>query len=136
MTTVRVDPDDVARELREYVRTNPDVRKDRYQDPDRDPVAGACYVLAEAYFHAHGGTDSELKIYRLDWSDVYEDANGAHWFLREGDTEADVVVDLSLPTPADGDGVPWDRARHRAFITGYTPSNRTQQVLDALGLTV
>jgi hypothetical protein len=135
MTTVRVEPDDVARDLREYVRAHPDVRKDRYQDPDRDPVAGACYVLAEAYFHAKGGTDSELEVYRLDWSDVYEDAGGAHWFLCD-DAEDHTVIDLSLPTPADGDGVPWDRARHRAFITGYTPSNRTQQVLDALGIAV
>ncbi|WP_049986841.1 hypothetical protein [Halobellus rufus] len=132
MTTVQVEPDDVARELREYVRTHPEVRKERYQNPDHDPIEGACYVLAEAYFHAKGGTDSDLEAYRLDWGDVYDDADGAHWFLREDETHT--VIDLSLPTPSHGDDVPWDKARHRAFITGYTASNRTQRVLDALGL--
>jgi len=122
-----VEPDDDARRLREYIREHPDVRKDRYADYD-DPVEGACYVLAEAYFHCRGGTDSPFDVYRLDWGDIYDDADGAHWFLRDGET----VVDLSLPTPADGRHVPWERARRRAFITGYDPSNRTEQVLDAI----
>ena len=34
----------------------------------------------------------------------------------------------------DGVDVPWTQARHRAFITGYTPSNRTRRTLEALGL--
>lgn len=129
MTVVLVAPDDIAQQLREYVRAHPDIRKDEYDHYD-DPVEGACYVLAEAYFHACGGEESGLEVHRLDWSDVYEDAGGAHWFLRRGDT----VVDLSLPTPADGDDVPWDAARRRAFITGYTPSNRAQRVLTALDI--
>ncbi|EMA17195.1 hypothetical protein [Haloarcula amylolytica] len=54
--------------------------------------------------------------------------------LSEHKAEGDTVVDLSLPTPSDGDDVPWDDARRRAFITGYTPSNRAQRVLTALGL--
>lgn len=129
MTDVLVEPDDTARDLREYIREHPDVRTDQYQTTG-DPIQGACYVLAEAYFHARGGTNSDLDVYRLDWGDVSDDGAGAHWFLREGDT----VIDLSLPTPAHGDGVPWDQARHRAFITGYTPSNRTHRVLDALDI--
>jgi len=129
MASAVVAPDDTARELREYVRDNPDVRKAEYDHYD-DPVEGACYVLAEAYFHAKGGEASDLEVCRLDWGDVYDDADGAHWFLRDGDT----IVDLSLPTPADGDDVPWHLATHRAFITGYTPSNRTERVLGALGL--
>ncbi|MDS0280286.1 hypothetical protein NDI85_21105 [Halomicroarcula sp. S1AR25-4] len=131
MPDVVVEPDPTAQRLREYVRNNPDIRKDEYDHYD-DPIEGACYVLAEAYFHAMGGdTDSDLDVYRLDWGDVYDDAGGAHWFLRRDDT----IVDLSLPTPAHGDDVPWDVAQHRAFITGYTPSNRTQRVLTALELT-
>lgn len=129
MREVLVEPDETARRLRHFVREHPDVRKDEYDHHD-DPVEGACYVLAEAYFHAQGGEDSGLEVYRLDWSDIYDDAVGAHWYLRDGD----VVLDLSLPTPADGEGVPWDEARHRAFITGYSPSNRTQRLLDSLNI--
>jgi hypothetical protein len=44
------------------------------------------------------------------------------------------VIDLSLPAPKDGVDVPWNQARHRAFLTGYTPSNRTQSALEAVGL--
>ena len=123
-----VEPDDDARRLREYVRAHPGVRKDEYNHYD-DPIEGACYVLAEAYFHLRGGTDSPLDVYRLDWADVYDmGGEGAHWFLRDGDD----IVDLSLPTPEHGHQIPWDEARHRAFITGYEPSNRTARVLEAL----
>ncbi|SNZ18153.1 hypothetical protein SAMN06269185_3264 [Natronoarchaeum philippinense] len=131
MTNVFVEPDDTAAQLREYVRSNPGVRKDEYDYDDVDPVEGACYLLAEAYFHATSGRDA-FDVYRLDWSEVSPDYEGAHWFLRR--TADDIVVDLSLPTPEDGVDVPWDVARHRAFITGYTPSNRTQTALSALGL--
>lgn len=129
MHDVIVAPDDTACRLREYVRDHPDVRHDDYRDCD-DPLQESCYVLAEAYFHARGGAASSLEVYRLDWADVSDDGVGAHWFLRADDT----VIDLSLPTPAHGDTIPWDRAQHRAFITGYTPSNRTQRVLDALDI--
>jgi len=132
MPDVLVEPSDTAAVLREYVRENPGIRKDGYDIDDVDPVEGACYVLAEAYFHAQGGTDSTLEVYRLDWSDVDENATGAHWFLRQDDGHT--VIDLSLPSPSAGNAVPWNQARHRAFITGYTPSNRTQRVLDALNI--
>ncbi|AXR78999.1 hypothetical protein [Natrarchaeobaculum sulfurireducens] len=125
---ILVEPDDTARRLREYVRNNPDVRHDDYETDGVDPIREACYVLSEAYFHARGGTDSNLEVYCIGWDDVYDDADGAHWFLRDGET----VIDLSLPTPAYGEDVPWDQARHRAFITGYTPSKRTSAVLAAL----
>ncbi|SEO70676.1 hypothetical protein SAMN05216388_101759 [Halorientalis persicus] len=129
MTDVLVEPDDTAERLRDYVRAHPDVRKDQYSGYD-DPIMGACYVLAESYFHSMGGTDSDLEVYRLGWDDVDPSYDGSHWFLRNAD---DAVIDLSLPTPEDGD-VPWDVAKHRAFITGYEPSNRAQRVLEALNL--
>jgi len=124
---ILVEPDDVARQLRDYVRDHPDVRKDRYAG-EGDPIEGACYVLAEAYFHLRGGTESPFDVYRLDWGEVYDGVEGAHWFLRDGDD----IVDLSLPNPEDGSDVPWDVGRHRAFITGYEPSNRTERVLEDL----
>jgi hypothetical protein len=130
MTTVAIAPDAIARRLRAYVRANPDVRKAEYSGYD-DPVEGACYVLAEAYFHAHGGLASGLDVYRLDWGDIYPDADAAHWFLRDDET----IIDLSLPSAADGADVPFAEAQRRAFITGYSqPSNRTERVLEALDL--
>lgn len=130
MTEILVEPDDIAKQLREYVREHPDVCKEEYRN-EEDPIQGACYVLSEAYFHANGGTDSGLEVYRIGWDDVYADGAGAHWFLRD---EADRVIDLSLPTPAYGQDVPWNEARHRAFITGYSPSKRCEHVLDALDI--
>jgi hypothetical protein len=129
---VLVAPDDTADRLRDHVRSHPELVHDDYQDHvDGDPIKQACYLLSEAYFHACGGEDSELEVYRLGWDDVDPAYEGAHWFLRRGE---DVIIDLSLPAPTDGDNVPWEVARHRAFITGYTPSNRTQRVLAALDI--
>jgi hypothetical protein len=127
--TVLVEPDETARRLRQFVRDNPDVRHEDYRDAE-DPVREACYVLAEAYFHAQGGTDSGLDIYCLSWSDVDPDYEGTHWFLRDDDA----VVDLSLPDPAAGETVPWSTATRRAFITGYEPSNRCERALAALDI--
>ncbi|RLM81305.1 hypothetical protein DVK05_09925 [Halorubrum sp. Atlit-8R] len=129
MTDILVEPDDTATRLRDYVREHPSVRKDEYDYDDVDPVQGACYLLAEAYFHATGDRET-YDVHRLDWGDVDPAYEGAHWFLRDGDT----VIDLSLPAPDAGADVPWDQARHRAFITGYTPSNRTKRALEALGI--
>ena len=131
MADVLVEPDDTAARLRDYVRENPSVRKDEYDYDDVDPVQGACYLLAEAYFHATGGRET-YDVYRLDWGAVDPAYEGAHWFLRRSDDG--VIVDLSLSTPDDGVDVPWDQARHRAFITGYTPSNRAARLLTALNL--
>jgi len=131
MTEVLVEPDDTAERLRDYVRNNPDVRHDDYETDDIDPIREACYVLSEAYFHAQGGKDAGYNVYRIGWDDVYDDGVGAHWFLRDSDGR---VIDLSLPTPEYGQNVPWDAGRHRAFITGYEPSKRTKQALDALGI--
>lgn len=127
MTDITVEPDSEAASIRSYVRRHPSVRKERYADTD-DPILGACYVLSEAYFHAQDGTDSGLDIYCLSWSDVADNYDGTHWFLRRGDT----VVDLSLPTPEHGSSIPWDVARRRAFITGYEPSERCQRVLEGV----
>jgi len=124
---VVVEPDETAEQLRSYVRDHPDIVKGQYDHGD-DPILGACYVLAEAYFHTQGGTESGLDIYCLSWNDVDERYEGTHWFLRDDET----VIDLSLPTPSDGDGVPWEMARRRAFITGYDPSARTERVLETI----
>ena len=128
---MRVDvcPDGDAERIREYIREHPGVRLDEYTS-DRDPLHGSCYVAAESYFHAKGGTDSGLGIYCLSWKDVAPGSDATHWFLMDGET----VIDLSLPRPEMGDDVPWDVARKRAFMTGYTPSKRCQRILDDLDL--
>jgi len=131
MTAVLVEPDETAARIREFVRVNQDLRPDEYDGRD-GTVAGLCYVLAESYFHAQGGTDSDLDIYCLSWSDVDPDYGGTHWYLRRGESGA--WVDLGLETAAEGDDVPFGMGTRRAFITGYEPSNRTERVLNALGI--
>jgi hypothetical protein len=129
--TVVVEPDATARHIRNYIRDHPSIRKDQYDDPDT-ALQGSCYVAAEAYFHATGDTDSGLDIHCLSWSDVDPTYEASHWFL----SDADRIIDLSLPTPEHGETVPWSAAQTRAFITGYDPSTRTQRVLDALHIAV
>jgi hypothetical protein len=136
MQSVLVEPDQTAVRLRDYVRDHPDVRHPDYRECD-NPVRESCYVLSEAYFHANGGTASNLDIYCLSWSDVDERYDGTHWFLRRNagdEIHSGPVIDLSLPEPAAGNDVPWDTARRRAFLTGYDPSNRCERVLAALDL--
>lgn len=124
---VFVEPDATARQIREYIRSHPDIRKDEYATPE-DALQGSCYVAAEAYWHADGGADSDLDVCCLSWSDVDPAYDGTHWFLRNENE----IIDLSLSTPAEGDGVPWDTARTRVFITGYEPSQRAQTILEAI----
>jgi len=127
MVGVYVEPDALARQIREYIRENPGIRKEEYATPE-EALHGSCYVAAEAYWHADGAEDSDFDVCCLSWSDVDPSYEGTHWFLRNGDD----VIDLSLPTPADGDGIPWDVARTRVFITGYEPSDRARTILNAI----
>lgn len=137
--TVLVEPDDTAARIRSYVRANPGLVHDDYADAAaEDPLEGACYVLAEAFFYAHGGPGGPYEVYCLSWSDVddvpdeTDETDSTHWYLRRGD--AGPWVDLGLPERADGDAIPFDVGTHRGFIGGYTPSNRCRRVLDALGI--
>jgi len=124
-----VAPDETAERIREFVRNTPELVHDRYQDQDGGAtLQSACYPLSEAYFHAKGGTESDLDIHCLSWADVDENYEGTHWFLSD-DTR---WIDLSLPDPSHGEQIPWQVARRRAFITGYEPSNRAERILDAI----
>ena len=132
---VLVVPDDTARRLRAYVRSNPGVVHEDYREAaSEDPIEGACYTLAECYYHASGGQDSELDIYCLSWADVEgvgDESDSTHWYLKR---RGGPWIDLGLPTPAAGDSVPFDVGRRRAFLTGYEPSNKCERVLDDLGI--
>ena len=130
-TEVRGTPDQTAIDLRQYVRNHPDLVYDEYKPEDERSLNGACYLLSEAYFHAKGGTDSELTIHCLSWNDVVKhETDATHWFLRDGD----VVLDLGLDCLEHAENIPYDAATRRAFITGYEPSNRCERVLSALTL--
>jgi len=131
-TKVCIEPDESARRIREYVREHPDLIYDEFK-PDRErSLEGGCYVLAESYFHAQGGTDSDLEVYCLSWSDVGHSDGGTHWFLRR--SPSGTVVDLGLDRRGQAAHIPFEQATHRAFITGYEPSQRAREVLDALNL--
>lgn len=125
---VHIEPDATARRLRGHVRDNPDLIYDEYKPERERSLDGGCYLLSEAYFHASGGTDSNLTIHCLSWSDVGGD--GTHWFLMCDDS----VVDLGLDTVEQAEHIPYGVATRRAFITGYNPSNRCERVLRALDI--
>lgn len=120
---IHTEPDETARDIREWLRANPSIAKEKY-NAERGSVEGHCYVASEAYFYADGGQDSDLDIYCLSH------ANGTHWFLRNGED----ILDLSIEKPQHGYGIPYDEATKRAFITGYEPSQRAIEVNEALGL--
>jgi len=119
---VFVEPDETARRIREFLRENPEIAKDKYH-AERGSVEGHCYVASEAYFYADGGVESDLDVYCLSHS------HGTHWFLRNGDE----IIDLSIEDPRQGQEILYDQATRRAFITGYTPSNRCKELMDECG---
>ena len=124
-------PDGTAWKLRDYVRRHPELIFDEYQTGEEQSLNGGCYLLSECYFHSNGGTKSGLTIHCLSWDDVVEHETGAtHWFLRDGET----VIDLGLDSLEQADEIPYHAATRRAFITGYEPSQRAKDVLEALDL--
>ena len=131
-TKVRIEPDPMARQIRAYARSNPDLRDGEYDGRD-GTVDGLCYPLAEAYYHAAGGRDSDLRIYCLSWADVDPTYDGTHWYLRDGETGP--WIDLGIERAAYARQIPYDMGRHRSFLTGYDrPSKRATRILEALGV--
>ncbi|MFC7216480.1 hypothetical protein ACFQO4_20690 [Saliphagus sp. GCM10025334] len=129
---IQVEPDATARRIREYARSNPDVVHANGYEGREGTVEGACYCLAESYYHSQGGQDSGLEIHCLSWADVREDGAGTHWFLSDPETGA--WIDLGIEKPWHGTWIPYSEGRTRAFMTGYEPSKRTKRVLEALDL--
>jgi hypothetical protein len=120
-----VEPDETAAEIRQWLREHPEIAKDKYH-AERGSVEGHCYVASEAYFYADGGEDSDLEVYCLSHE------QGTHWFLKN--PERGEILDLSIEAPEDGEHIPYEQATHRAFITGYEPSQRAITINEALDL--
>jgi hypothetical protein len=127
---VLVVPDQDAAAIRSYLREHPELRKDEYatEETAQDPLLGLCYPAAEAYYHLR---DCELEVYCLSWSDVDDDLDGTHWYLREGDGEQR-WIDIALPTMPPVDLPPFEHGTHRGWMTGDDPSKRAQTVLEAV----
>jgi len=125
---VEVCPESVAKRIREYLREHPEIAKGKY-NAQKGSVVGHCYVASEAYFHAKGGQDSNLDIYCLSWGDVDPNYSGTHWYLKGDDW-----IDLSVETVAQAEQIPFENGRRRAFITGYTPSQRAITINEELDL--
>lgn len=126
---VFVVPDETAAAIRDYLREHPELVDDRYSDhvDDESALQALCYPAAEAYYHLNG---CEHEIYCLSWSDVDDDLDGTHWYLRTPDRER--WIDLTLPLMPPVDLPPFEQGTHRGFITGDQPSERAQQVIDAV----
>lgn len=124
---VVVIPDRDALAIRKYLRESPELLKTQY-DNSEDPLEGLCYPAAEAYYHAAG---RKLDVYCLSWEDISEEREGTHWYLRDPDSRE--FIDLGLPFEADIELPPFEVGRRRGFMTGETPSKRTQRVLESLG---
>lgn len=87
------------------------------------PFGGLCYVATEALFHALGGYDCGLRVFRIEEHEGFD-----HWFLRQRDG---TILD---PTVAQFERVPpYDSARGASFRT-RVPSKRAQTLLDRTGL--
>lgn len=125
---VAVIPDDSARRIREFLRDSPDLLKESYEPQSDDPLEGLCYPAAEAYYHVTG---CSLDIYCLSWEMVDPELDGTHWYLRDPETKE--FIDLGLPVDQGVDLPPFEAGRRRGFMTGDTPSKRTQYVLESLG---
>lgn len=129
LTRFVAEPDATAERIREFCRDRPDLLADQYANPEtvENPLPALCYPVAEAYFHANGAYDGPLDVYCLSWSDVDPDYEGTHWFLGDGD----LVIDLT--GPANPGDIPWNMGTRRGFMS-RAPSNRTQEILDALDI--
>ncbi len=125
---VSVIPDRDAFRIREYLRETPDLRKGRYTEADMDPLEGLCYPASEAYYHVTG---KHLDVYCLSWDDVDPSLDGTHWYLRDPDSGE--FIDIGLPFTQVTDLPPFEVGRRRGFMTGNTPSKRTEMVLEDLG---
>lgn len=127
---VLVVPDQDAAAIRGYLRDHPELRKQEYSTArtESDPLLGLCYPAAEAYYHLN---DCDLEVYCLSWTDVDDDLEGTHWYLREPAGERR-WIDLALPLMPPVDLPPFEEGTHRGFMTGDEPSNRAQQVLEGL----
>lgn len=127
---VLVTPDEPAAAIRDFVRENPDIRKGKYAVDDRDPLAGACYPAAEAYYHLN---DCEPEVYCLSWDDVLDQPSDAtHWYLREPDGDRQ-FIDITLELMPPVDIPPLAEGTHRGFITGDEPSKRARRIIEAVG---
>lgn len=122
-------PDAAAHAIRHYLRAHPELRKEEYIRPGDDPLHALCYPAAESYYHVRNCT---LDVYCLSWSDVDQSLSGTHWYLREPDDGR--FIDLGLAADFPCGTPPFEQGRRRAFLTGDTPSKRTQQVLAGIGV--
>jgi len=125
---VEVVPDRDAHSIREYLRDHPELQKNEYDTGDEDPLLGLCYPAAEAYYHLN---TRDLHAYCLNWADVDGQYEGTRWYLRDPTQQR--WIDIALPTMPPVDLPPFEAGtRQGGFITGNEPSQRTQQVLDAV----
>jgi hypothetical protein len=93
-----------------------DLRQAEYRG-NSNPLAGHCYVAAEAIYHLLGG-----KAAGLTPAHVMHEGR-SHWFLKGPDGIIDATVSQFKSQPY------YNHARHSGFLTRQ-PSKRAQIVID------
>lgn len=120
--------------VRAYLWSSHDLLNDERFEKLPHPLAGACYVASEVYFHLTDGYD-EWYVTRAPVTitdpETGEPWEVTHWWLENRQTGE--VVDLTAEQ--FGDDVDMDevyaRGTHTGFLTSE-PSERAQRVLDAV----
>ncbi len=105
----------------------PDLLSKTYQSCANDhPVAGHCYIAAEALFHALGGKAAGLT------AQVAKDpTGGTHWWLKDAkgarwDPTQEQYTDFGLEPP-------YAEGRNVGFLT-RKPSRRARLILSRAGI--
>ena len=96
-----------------------DLLKPGQKGRGKGPLAGHCYVAAQALWHLLGAE-------RSGWSPVSHTRHGVtHWWLENDQGRRLDPTGAQFP-----DGFPYERGTRRGFLTGGTPSKRAQVVID------
>lgn len=108
----------ILRQLKKAAKKSPDLLgKNRVFDPS-NPLAGHCYIMAEAAFHLIKGC--KAYVFRTD--------NDTHWFLRKGNK----IIDPTYEQFQE-ERIPYELGKGCGFLT-KSPSKRAYELIKRANL--
>jgi len=106
---------------------SPDLLSKAYENESANhPVAGHCYIAAEALFHVLGGKRAGLIAYV-----ARDPEGGTHWWVQ--DAKGKILDPTKEQYTAFGKEPPYHVGRGAGFLT-KRPSRRAQVILNRAGL--